>query len=213
MPRNHKTIAILGGSFDPPHIGHIDMAESVLSKNMADEVWLTPCGDVHSFGKSMSPATDRLKMCRLLATDKIKVHDDDIKGDFKGRTFWLMWHLKETYPNHTFWFIIGADNAARFREWYQYKKLLTEAHFIIFPRGDYEIDPVFKKGLVHRTGFSLTDRNIIMTMSPPAPISSTLVRELLRLGQMWWPKETGKLLSEFLDGKVLEYIKKKRLYQ
>ena len=57
-------IALFGGSFNPIHNRHIELAEKVLKDNLADQVWIVPCGN-HAFNKSLAPAKDRIEMINL----------------------------------------------------------------------------------------------------------------------------------------------------
>ena len=70
-------IGILGGSFDPPHKGHIIIANRLLKLRQFDQIWLMPCYH-HPFNKKLSPSQTRLEMIKFLENDKVKVSDLEI---------------------------------------------------------------------------------------------------------------------------------------
>jgi len=193
--------AILGGSFDPPHLGHIEMAEAVLKSGHADQVSLMPCFS-HNFGKSMTPPKHRLAMCRLCERPGIVVDPFEIKSMLTGGTLALVTALNvENYENTRPTFVIGADNAACFKKWVRYEELLVRAQFIIIPRKGTEISrevrKMFKKHIILDTEIT--------------PSSSTLIRDCL---EEWWKTlECERSLNKLLNPKVFEYIREHSLYK
>jgi hypothetical protein len=63
-----RSVALLGGSFNPPHVGHLLLAQYVLATAPVDELWLLPTFR-HAFGKDLAPYDDRLAMCELVAAE------------------------------------------------------------------------------------------------------------------------------------------------
>jgi len=127
------TIAILGGSFDPPHDGHILLAGSSLE--YADKIWMMPVYK-HNFDKKLTDSYKRLDMCRIATLDKynIEVSDYEIRNKIVGGTLCLFNRLWDSYPNMKFKFIIGQDNADRFDKWKNYNTLISKLEFIVFSR-------------------------------------------------------------------------------
>lgn len=127
------TIAILGGSFDPPHDGHILLAR--MSLKYADRIWLMPVYK-HNFNKNLTDAHTRLDMCRIATKEEegIEVSDYEVRNKMAGGTLCLLNNLWDSYPNTKFKFIIGQDNANRFHEWKNYNTLISELDFIVFSR-------------------------------------------------------------------------------
>ncbi len=192
-------IGILGGSFNPPHLGHLLISQQILDFLKFDEVWLTPCYQ-HTFLKDLAPISDRVTMTQMITDGKIKFSDEEIKNKLSGDTIYLMDILTKKYPKDDFSFIIGSDNLAGFKRWGQWEKLIRTYRFIIFPRpnfsrnlSQYELhDPKYK--------FHLLDDPLLVT----SDISSTKVRERI-----------SKKISirHLVSDKVEEYIKKNSLYK
>src|SRR5581483_6286412 len=104
-------IAILGGSFDPPHLGHILIARQVIERANMDEVWLMPNYNTSAhhavFQKKLSPVADRLAMATLLEQKKIKASDFEIENNQKSLAIVTLTLLSKQYPEHTFYWITG----------------------------------------------------------------------------------------------------------
>src|SRR6185436_4830908 len=89
MAKKRKWVAILGGSFDPPHLGHILLSQWVLAGYPIDELWWMP-SHTHPWQKSLSPIKLRQAMCRLaikhLPPREVKVSDFEVRLSYAGRT-------------------------------------------------------------------------------------------------------------------------------
>lgn len=195
-------IAILGGAFDPPHNGHIEVAQFVLNNSgEIDEVWLMPPAS-HMNGKRMASSEDRLTMCELAAERdrRIKVFDYEIQNKLGGETYYFFKRLlneKELNEKYNFSMIIGLDNANSFDKWVNYKELERMARFIVVPR----------KGVGKKPGVNWFMRSPHIYMEEGCnvtEISSTTIRNMI--------KNDDPEIAKVLDPKVYEYIKKHRLY-
>jgi nicotinate-nucleotide adenylyltransferase len=201
-------VAILGGAFDPIHVGHIQVAQAVLNYSKAfDEVWLCPCF-CHLYGKKMTAPKHRLEMCRLAAQvdGRIKVFDYEIKNKFKGETYHFMKSLLEedfAKNEYNFSLIIGQDNAQSFDRWYNYELLERMCRFIVVPR----------QGVSTPKGDAWYLKPPHIYLAPDEPImriSSTRVREMFQSSRGICSKE---VLTKVLNSKVLAYIFENKLYQ
>jgi nicotinate-nucleotide adenylyltransferase len=181
-------IALLGGAFNPPHIGHILIAQQVLDFAGVDEVWFLP-----SFGQSppkpVATAEDRLVMARMLVLPKTKISTIEIDNTLDGETIHLLPFLPK---DHNYTFVIGSDQLPTFHLWLDWEKLLNAMPFLVFPRYGYPNEPLYKnmKVLSHE---SLVGSNI----------SSTKIRERVK---------AGLPVSAFVPPGVGEYIKSHGLY-
>lgn len=170
-------VAILGGAFDPIHDGHIQVAKLVLNQSGTfDEVWIMPCYR-HIYNKKMVSHGHRLKMCEI-ATQKdgrLIVSDYEIRRRFRGETYNLAKRLledKSYKSSHSFYFIIGLDNANTFFDWVNYQELERLVRFIVVPR----------KGETRKRGVNWFLKTPHIFIEPEIPIiemSSTYIRELL----------------------------------
>lgn len=192
-------IAILGGSFNPPHLGHILISQQILDFLDFDEVWLTPCYQ-HTFLKHLASIQDRVAMTKMITYDKVKFSDEEIKNRLSGDSIDLLNILTKKYPNNHFSFVIGSDNLAGFKRWGRWEKLITTYDFLIFPRpnfsgnlSQYRLDnPKYK--------FYLLNNPLLVT----SDISSTKIRERVR-------KRIS--IKHLVPQKVEKYIQKHNLYR
>lgn len=182
-------IALLGGSFNPPHIGHVWMARQVLDFCGVDEVWLLP--NYHqSPSKDVASVSDRLAMTRLLEGANIRVSTIEIDNKLDGETVHILPFLAK---EHTFSFVIGSDQLAGFRTWLGWQKLLIALPFFVFPRPGYPSEPLEE----HMT---IVAHDQLVTTN----ISSTIVRSRIA---------AGLSTSPFVPPAVEAYIAKHGLYR
>src|SRR5690348_1092340 len=104
-------IAILGGSFDPPHLGHLFIASQVKELVGVDEIWLMPLYQSHggTFQKTLSSVKHRLEMTRLIESDDIKVSTFEIENNKTSYTIDTLTGISQQYPENTYYWIIGSD--------------------------------------------------------------------------------------------------------
>jgi NAD+ synthase len=126
-------IAVLGGSFDPPHNGHLLVAKEILRTLPIDEVWLIPCYS-HPFEKRLSDPQHRLMMTKLLTSENIVVKDFEIAQKQISFSIDTLNALQKKYPRHTFSWIIGSDQVSEFPKWKQWKTIVRDFKLIIYPR-------------------------------------------------------------------------------
>ena len=182
-------IAILGGSFDPPHMGHVKIAESVITKLGFDQVWLVPCF-AHAFGKKLSPAKDRFAMTTLLETKIIQASDLEIQKGGISISFETLTDLANLHPYHAFSWIIGSDQVSDFPKWEYWQEIINI----------YGLTIVQRDGKVHLP----TLAGITFLQSDDIPnVSSTGIREKVKKGES---------ISNLVPKKVEEYIMKHKLY-
>ena len=187
-----KKIGILGGTFDPPHIGHLIIANEVMHHEGLDEIWFMPNHEPPHKLKSGSVSNeDRLKMLKLAIKDREGFHVQTIELDRDGKsyTFDTMTILKEMYPDFDFHFIIGADMVEYLPKWYMIDELLKLVRFISVNRPNYSSD---------------TSYPVTYVAVPDINISSKLIRgRLLK----------GETISFLVKDEVERYIKENRLYE
>ena len=184
-----RRIALFGGSFDPIHKGHIEIAKTAISRLCLDEVILIPSGvSPHKEGLSASN-DDRYNMVCLATEgiDKLSVSDFEIKKATKCYSFETVEEFKKRYPEDELYFIIGDDQYEKFTSWYKWEELLSMCRFVVFARYGREIKPPFVEMKI-----------------PPIEISSTCIREKIR---------NGEDVSGAVCEKVFSYINEKGLYR
>jgi len=186
MKKSLIRVGILGGAFDPPHLGHLKMAEAVIDHGLVDEVWFMPCNR-HMFGKSLQSFDIRAELCRSMVENRpnLKVSDYEKVRNLSGSTWELMTSINEepfAMGIMEFSYIIGLDNAIEIRSWKNHAKLIENVPFIVVGRkGAHEPTYQWYRQEPHQY---LKDKTI-------PQVSSTQIRGLLREGG-----ETEGLLDE-----------------
>lgn len=210
-----KTVAILGGSFDPPTLAHAGLAKAIISDKSlgVDEVWLAPAYR-HPFDKNMADYMDRVLLCAGMS-----FHDPHIKVSRveeeaaawpsawdTGSTMKLAAYLRDKYGADTdFKFVVGADCANLFHLWKHHEELLRKESFIVVPRVGYEPDR-----LAWYADDS-TGRHVFLHEVRLGGLSSTAMRSELRA---WTDRTTEppEALRKGLDQVVLDTIVRQGMY-
>lgn len=191
-------IALFGGSFDPPHVGHQMACLYVLSTYDVDAVWMVPCFR-HPFDKRIESFSHRAAMCRATTAPLgPRVSVSNIEEELGGPSFTLttVQALSARHPEHEFYLVIGADLLRERERWYGADELLATVRFIILGRaGTDELGSV-----ALRPGRDLHHPD---SLELPA-VSSTQVRAQLQAGQ----SPQGMICRD-----VLSYIRAHNLYQ
>ena len=168
-------VAILGGSFDPVHLGHLHIANQVLEMGAAQEVWFVPSGN-HRFKQSiiLLDFDTRVSLInRTIAAEKrFKCLEIDKAGIGDGTTYDIMQRLKSTYPQYAFSFLIGMDNLGQLPTWFNYNWLKENVRFLISTRPGYSPDPNITSQL----------KDFGYLNCKPMDISSTNIRARLSSG-------------------------------
>lgn len=142
-------IALFGGSFDPIHEGHLQIAKYALKRGIAQEVWFLPSYDAPLKDGQCASFKQRLAMIALAIYPfrrKMKVLDVEGRSHGKSYTYDTLVYMKQKYPQHEFCFLIGSDQALAFNAWYRYEELFTLVDFYVFSRMlDVKIDSRFKQ--------------------------------------------------------------------
>jgi len=166
-------IALFGGTFDPVHIGHIKVAETVLQKLPIDEVWFVPAGVSPQKSEVMFTFWQRIEFIKeaIRGNERFWVYENDIRDYDKSYTIYLLQEVKERYPDYNFSFIIGADNVTKLQTWREHAKLVTMVDFIVISR---ETDDVAEwQGLEYFHRLRFVDM-------PVVNVSSSEIREIIR---------------------------------
>lgn len=208
-------VGVFGGSFDPIHNGHINLAEYVLEHTDLDEVWLmvSPLNPLKPQGY-VATDLERFQMARLAVAGHpgIKVSDFEFSLPIPSYTYNTLCRLKEAYPDIDFSLIVGGDNWATFERWRNPQEILDEFGVIVYPRPGEEIKTLENSQLI-------IDHSslIILEGAPEMPISSTEIRSILK-GSHSGTKDKSSLLLDSLSlekalpESVLCYISSRHLY-
>jgi nicotinate-nucleotide adenylyltransferase len=138
MPLDAIRVGILGGTFDPPHIGHLATAVEVKSRLGLDEVLLVVANDPwqKSAGRLVTPAVDRLAMVEAAVEGLDGVHASSIEIDRGGPSYTIdtITDLAAAHPDREWFVVVGADAAAGLDTWHRAEELRTAALFVVVDR-------------------------------------------------------------------------------
>ena len=131
-------LGIFSGSFNPPHLSHLNIARMLLS--VVDEVWFMPCKN-HAYGKPLVDFEHRFQMLKRMIVNE---HLIDVcaaeRKETEVSTYLILKKVKETTPFYDLHLVMGQDNADNIHRWRNYEKLINEFPCIVIPRGNQ--DPV-----------------------------------------------------------------------
>lgn len=202
---NGAKIGVLGGAFNPPHKGHLLIAEKVLKKFKLDKVFFIPAGVPALIKEDLAPAKDRLKMTGLLIKKepRFSVLDYEIRKKKKAYTLETLEYLKNKFKGAKIFWLIGEDSFREIVEgkWEKSRGLLDMAQFIVSARPfhPFNLKTIPKK---FKKNFEKASKKVIF-FKLSLPISATEIREKIKRGEK---------MSNYLTKEVLDYIKRKRLY-
>lgn len=161
-------VALYGGSFDPPHVGHVMAVAYALGRPGVDQVWLVPTFR-HAFGKPLTTFEHRLAMCRLamapFAADRVRVSEVEAGLGGTSRTIDTVQHLLAAHPGLRIDLVVGADIFRESAAWKRFDDLRRLCGFIVLGRQGYPPPED-------------------VATSPPLPdVSSTTIRDRVRRGE------------------------------
>ena len=200
---------ILGGSFNPPHRGHLALARTVLDLGLAESVVLIPAAQPpHKATPTEADAATRLAMARLLASEDQRLTVDGLELDRRGPSYTVdtVRELSARNPDRQYRLIIGSDMAKSFATWRDYRELLRLAPPLVAERPDSLFAGSPEDNY---PGMTLPEIAVMQSgrfAMTPVDISSTMVRKLLAEGA-----DDERLLT-CLTVPVLEFIRAKKLY-
>ncbi|MFC4388431.1 nicotinate-nucleotide adenylyltransferase [Gracilibacillus marinus] len=184
-----RKIGLLGGTFDPPHYGHLLMAEQVKEQLHLDEIWFMPNQQPPHKNNAKTDGQTRLKMIDLAIQDNhaFKTEGIELKRSGKSYTIDTIRQLREMYPSTTFYFIIGGDMVEYLPKWHAIDELIQLVTFI----------GVNRKGYKRETEYPVIEVDI-----PTIELSSTMIREKVKNNQSI-QYTTPKVVVEFIHQKKL----------
>ncbi|WHX39388.1 nicotinate-nucleotide adenylyltransferase [Mesobacillus sp. AQ2] len=163
-------VGILGGTFNPPHTGHLVIANEVLHAYGLDEVWFMPNQvPPHKTVNMPISNSDRLEMLELAIADnqKFRVEKAELERSGPSYTYETMKILKAKNKEIDFYFIIGGDMVEYLPKWHKIDELLEMVKFVGVSRPSYTTE---------------TEYDILYAETPQMDISSSMIRERVRDG-------------------------------
>ena len=176
-------IAIYGGSFNPPHIGHAEAARAACEALKPDKFLIIPASTPpHKELEKNSPTPEqRLEFCRLAFADSpgVEVSDMELRREGKSYTADTVDALRREYPGAEICIVMGTDMFLSFKTWYRWQYMLECCTLAVLSREDFDRREIerFREELEREN-----DARVIVIPHTPLPMSSTEIREKLRLG-------------------------------
>lgn len=195
-------IAIFGGTFNPIHNGHINLALKLTERYNFDEILLIPAKvPPHKSSVGLVDEEHRLAMCMLAAQKHpvFTVSDIELKRDDTSYSYYTIMQIKENYPQAQLYFIIGCDMLECFTRWHRYEDILKHVTLLAAAREQGE----YKRMEQLANQLNETGGRCIVEHIEPMPISSTEIRNLV---------EVGGNISEYVPASIEKYIKANKLY-
>lgn len=195
-PTRH--IAIMGGTFDPIHYGHLALAKAIVDKTPCTQVQFLPCHLPVHRGPTQATAEQRRDMIALAIKPypAFSLNDMELRENKPSYTIDTLKKLTEPV-----YFCLGIDAFSTLSTWREWEHLLDYCHLLVVNRPGYTL----KEGTPECELFQreTRKRRIISITMPPSPISATLIRQKIQ------QKES---IRSLLPQKVSAYIQKKQLY-
>ena len=191
-------IGIFGGSFNPPHNMHTDIANYMINQQYVDKVVFVPTGSKYAYKNNLIEEEHRYNMLEILSNknDNIMVSDYELKGEVVY-TIDTLRHFKELYPYDEICFICGLDNFSYIDKWKNGEEILANYKIVVINRDGNDLEELLIK-------YDKYKDNIIISNMEMKDISSTYIRDNI--------KETDKV-KEYIDEDVLRYIQENNLYR
>lgn len=209
-----KPIGILGGTFDPIHLGHVHLAKEIYRHLPLQEIRFLPCNQPVHRNQPRANAADRLAMIKLAIANQpgLTIDNREIQRGGKSYMFDTLTSIRNEIGNTPLCLIMATDAFAGFTAWHRWQEIPNLAHLIIAnrpeqpPINDAQLLELLKKHQI--SDAKLLEQNsagsILLLNIEELPISATEIREQLA---------TGKQTKQLLAPAVWNYIQQHHLYQ
>ena len=205
MSEKKKRIGIMGGTFDPIHIGHLILGETAYHQFHLDRILFMPAGNPPHKKVRENRATDRqmVDMVRLAIASNphFSLSLEEMHREGYTYTYRTLERLKDQNPDTEYYFILGADSLYTFDEWREPERILRACTILVGTRNhtsDEKLDRVIGE---------LEDKyqgNIQKLESLNIDISSEMIRSWI---------EKGRSLAYYVPDQVIDYIQKNNIYK
>jgi len=192
-------LGLLGGTFDPPHLGHLALARAARDQLALDELRWVPAGAPWQKAmRLLTPAADRLAMVHALVAGEARMRVDDVEIRRAGPSYTidtvLAW--RREHPDARLFLVVGQDQYARLHTWHRWRELLDAVTLAVAGRDGAPPQPPDElAGVPHR---------MVAIDLPPVAVSSTAVRDAVA---------RGADVRAQVGTAVADYIARHRLYR
>ena len=196
-------IIIFGGSFNPPHNAHLEMMLGLAEQDFADKILILPANipPHKAVGKDFADTEHRIEMCKILAGFSQKAELCTAEIDRGGKSYMIdtVDALSEKYKGDKLWLLVGADMVTTLKNWYKGDELISKVGVVAVGRNTVEKEKFEQAVLELRNNGC----EVFWLPIDTKPISSTLIREKLKIGDN----------NSEVPKKILDYIKENQLYK
>ena len=196
-------LGILGGTFSPPHLGHLLLAQEAMEKAELSKIIFIPCGNPpHKNAEDVIDARLRFEMVNraIIGNPDFEISDIEVVSKEPSYTAKTLEKLQMIYPQDTLCFIIGADSLCNIDSWYSPQEVFNRAEIIAANRGGADLTE-FNRAVLHcEEKYNAK----ITTIEMKVNMSSSDIRERVR---------RGKSVRYMLCPAVIEYIKENGIYK
>lgn len=195
-------VGLLGGSFDPIHLAHLELARCAAAQLALDEVWLIPAGRPWQRAGLGATAEHRERMVRLAAAGDARLRVLDLELLRKGPSYTIdtLHELRTLHPRHDYVLLLGADQLENFCTWKDWEQIAADADLAAAPRPEHALRPA--PALLH--ALQGAGHRLLRLEMPPYAVSATQVRE---------HAAQGLGLADLVPAAVADYIERHQLYR
>lgn len=175
MPASALRVGVFGGAFDPPHRGHVALAQAALQQLQLDVLHAIPTGQAWHKSRDLTAGEHRLAMTRLAfeGVDRVQVDAREIKRSGPSYTVDTLAELQAAYPQAQLYLLVGEDQALALPTWHRWQELVRLAIICVAARADH----TGALGQFDALKLLLPDLRILKM--PPLAISATEIRRRL----------------------------------
>ena len=196
-----RKVGILGGTFNPIHLGHLTLALNALEELSLDSVIFIPSG-ISYMKKDVLDSSLRLEMVKLATcdNDRFSVSDIEILRTGNSYSYITLEKLHEEYKDAELYFIVGADSFLNIDKWRCPGRIFRASSIAVMSRGDSTDDNLYRKSLEYKRVFNA---KVFFIHAPIIDISSTQIRNMIK---------NGEPADKLLPPSVYKFIKDHKLY-
>jgi len=202
-----EKIGLYGGTFDPPHLGHLISAQAMAELLSLHRVIFLPAGQPpHKLCRPISTGQHRLAMLQLALADNplFQIDDWELSVDGPAYTINTIRYFQAILPGRTLYWFIGADSLADLPTWYRFEELIDAVEIVTAWRGGLDIERVLAdlQTKIDQRHYEKLRKNVLRT--PMIEISASDIRRKIHAGQS---------IRYLVAPAVAQYIRREGLYR
>lgn len=209
-------LGLLGGTFNPVHLGHLRAAEEVLEAKGLDRMLFIPSASPPHKGRDgLASAEARLEMCRLAVADNPRFEASDLELRRGGRSY-SIGTLRDLHARgeRDLWFVIGTDAFGEVETWKDWRALFEHAHFVVMSRPGAALDLASLIPIEVRDRFCYDPERRVYTHPSGYTVSAVTVTPLdISSSQIRALRASGRSIRYLAPDAVEAYIRERGLYR